>query len=235
LHASTDHTPQTCIISDPLGHRFRLTCNQALKNAEKKTLQALKDTQIAATVVKSRKVYWFEKFLWFISSENYLVIGLVVVDAARLLVSIYRPGHVSFDCFLCLPCQAACWGGGFIEFSITSMASAVLLRSRLHADAEHQQLTRRPRRCLCRGRDRQQNELLVRRYLTKGDIYVHADMHGASSVVVKNPTGEEVPPKTLGEAGNFAVCSSSAWDAKVVMAAYWVHHDQVSWWHYVSS
>jgi predicted ribosome quality control (RQC) complex YloA/Tae2 family protein len=23
----------------------------------------------------NRKVFWFEKFIWFISSENYLVIG----------------------------------------------------------------------------------------------------------------------------------------------------------------
>jgi predicted ribosome quality control (RQC) complex YloA/Tae2 family protein len=26
-------------------------------------------------ITKSRKQYWFEKFYWFISSENYLVIG----------------------------------------------------------------------------------------------------------------------------------------------------------------
>jgi predicted ribosome quality control (RQC) complex YloA/Tae2 family protein len=70
------------------------------------------------------------------------------------------------------------------------------------------------------GRDRQQNELIVRRYLRKGslfccnfchecvslsgsvefamicpsfvsgDLYVHADLHGASSIVIKNPSGE---------------------------------------------
>ncbi|KAK2500498.1 hypothetical protein MC885_008931 [Smutsia gigantea] len=54
----------------------------------------------------------FEKFLWFISSENYLIIG---------------------------------------------------------------------------GRDQQQNEIIVKRYLTTGDIYVHADLHGATSCVIKNP------------------------------------------------
>lgn len=86
-----------------------------------------------ASVSKARKPYWFEKFLWFISSENYLVIG---------------------------------------------------------------------------GRDRQQNELLVRRYLRKGDLYVHGDLHGASSVIIKNPSGGEVPPKTLVEAGHMAVIYS---------------------------
>jgi predicted ribosome quality control (RQC) complex YloA/Tae2 family protein len=38
-------------------------------------LPLLSESQIASSVSKSRKVYWFEKFIWFISSENYLVIG----------------------------------------------------------------------------------------------------------------------------------------------------------------
>ena len=67
------------------------------------------------------------------------------------------------------------------------------------------------------GRDQQQNELIVKRYLRPGDLYVHADLHGASSVVVKNPTGVPVPPKTLNEAGTMAICNSAAWDSKV----YW--------------
>ncbi|KAJ8308820.1 hypothetical protein KUTeg_013694 [Tegillarca granosa] len=74
----------------------------------------------------------FEKFLWFISSENFLVIG---------------------------------------------------------------------------GRDQQQNELIVKRYLKPGD---------------------PIPPKTLNEAGTMAICNSAAWDAKVITSAWWVHHDQVS-------
>jgi len=46
--------------------------------------------------------------------------------------------------------------------------------------------------------------------------------------VVKNPTSGPVPPKTLNEAGQFAVCFSAAWDSKVLTAAYWVTPDQVS-------
>lgn len=38
------------------------------------------------------------------------------------------------------------------------------------------------------------------------DLYVHADIHGASSVIIKNPTGQAVPPKTLNEAGVMAIC-----------------------------
>ncbi|KRT84636.1 hypothetical protein AMK59_2767 [Oryctes borbonicus] len=60
------------------------------------------------------------------------------------------------------------------------------------------------------------------------DIYVHADIHGASSVVIKNPSGLPVPPKTLNEAGVMAICYSIAWEAKVVTNAYWVLGEQVS-------
>lgn len=40
------------------------------------------------------------------------------------------------------------------------------------------------------GRDAQQNELLVKKYLRAGDVYVHADLRGASSVVVRNAPGK---------------------------------------------
>ncbi|MBN3298787.1 NEMF factor, partial [Amia calva] len=126
---------------------------KAFKSAEKKTKQTLKEVQTVTTIQKARKVYWFEKFLWFISSENYLIIA---------------------------------------------------------------------------GRDQQQNEMIVKRYLRTGDVYVHADLHGATSCVIKNPSGETIPPRTLTEAGTMAVCYSAAWDAKVITSAWWVHHHQVS-------
>uniref|UniRef100_A0A673NF03 Ribosome quality control complex subunit NEMF n=1 Tax=Sinocyclocheilus rhinocerous TaxID=307959 RepID=A0A673NF03_9TELE len=126
---------------------------KAFKSAEKKTKQTLKEVQTVTSIQKARKVYWFEKFLWFVSSENYLIIA---------------------------------------------------------------------------GRDQQQNEMIVKRYLKAGDVYVHADLHGATSCVIKSPSGEAVPPRTLTEAGTMAVCYSAAWDAKVVTSAWWVHHHQVS-------
>ncbi|XP_030174904.1 nuclear export mediator factor NEMF isoform X2 [Lynx canadensis] len=126
---------------------------KAFKSAEKKTKQTLKEVQTVTSIQKARKVYWFEKFLWFVSSENYLIIG---------------------------------------------------------------------------GRDQQQNEMIVKRYLTTGDIYVHADLHGATSCVIKNPTGEPIPPRTLTEAGTMALCYSAAWDARVITSAWWVYHHQVS-------
>ena len=76
-----------------------------------------------AKILKARKIHWFEKFFWFISSENYLVLA---------------------------------------------------------------------------GHDQQQNEVIVKRHLKPTDVYIHADLHGASSVIIKNLSpGEPVPPATL--------------------------------------
>lgn len=56
---------------------------------------------------------------------------------------------------------------------------------------------------------------------------MHADVRGASSVVIRNKVnGGEIPPKTLNEAGSMAVCYSSSWEAKVIAAAWWVYHHQ---------
>ena len=60
----------------------------AIKSAEKKTKAALRDVAVSANISKARKTYWFEKFYWFISSENYLVIaGKVYISLkVRMLV-----------------------------------------------------------------------------------------------------------------------------------------------------
>ena len=50
-------------------------CLQALKSAERKTKETLKEVETTTRIKKARKTYWFEKFFWFVSSENYLVIG----------------------------------------------------------------------------------------------------------------------------------------------------------------
>jgi predicted ribosome quality control (RQC) complex YloA/Tae2 family protein len=65
------------------------------------------------------------------------------------------------------------------------------------------------------GRDAQQNEVIVKKYLKANDIYMHADVHGASSVVIKNPSAQPIPPTTLLQAATMTICRSSAWTAKV--------------------
>ena len=78
------------------------------------------------------------------------------------------------------------------------------------------------------GHDAQQNEALVKKHLGQHDLYVHADVHGASSVVIKNPGTGPIPPLTIQQAGTMCVCRSSAWKGKVQVESYWVHAEQVS-------
>ncbi|KAK4982542.1 hypothetical protein LTR66_009216 [Elasticomyces elasticus] len=131
---------------------------KALKSTEQKITADLKRglKQEKEVLRPVRKQMWFEKFIYFLSSDGYLVLG---------------------------------------------------------------------------GKDAQQNEILYRRYLKKGDVYVHADLHGAASVIIKNNLSTPdapIPPQTLSQAGNLSVCTSSAWDSKAVMSAWWVNSDQVS-------
>lgn len=130
----------------------------ALKSAEKKIAEDLKKglKQEKPILHQLRRQSWFEKFIWFISSDGYLVLG---------------------------------------------------------------------------GRDAMQNEMLYKKHLRKGDVYVHADMHGAASVIVKNnpkTPDAPIPPSTLSQAGSLSVCSSNAWDSKAGMGAWWVNAEQVS-------
>jgi len=130
---------------------------KVLEEAQKKFERDLAKQELNRTKVRvARKVNWFEKFRWFISSEGFLILS---------------------------------------------------------------------------GRDAQQNELLVKKYLRKshGDVYVHADLHGASSCIVRSPRpGVTIPPETLRQAGAMTVSMSSAWTAKIVTSAWWVSADQVS-------
>lgn len=76
-----------------------------------------------------------------------------------------------------------------------------------------------------------QTEVLYRRYLKKGDVFVHADIDGATPVIVKNRQGTPdapIPPGTLSQAGSLSVATSKAWESKALMPAWWVHANQVS-------
>ena len=137
----------------------------ALKAAEAKARQQLAEAQKKKDRVQvqpHRKTYWFEKFAWFITSDNYLVVA---------------------------------------------------------------------------GKDAQQNEQLVKRYLRPGDAYLHAEVHGAATCILRAKRRRRKDGKTqviplsdqaLREAGTFTICRSSAWSSKMVTSAYWVESHQVS-------
>lgn len=78
------------------------------------------------------------------------------------------------------------------------------------------------------GRDAATNEMVVKRYLESHDIYLHSDIHGAPSVVIKSE-GKKIPESTINEAASLAASFSSAWSKGFgSQDVYWVHPDQVS-------
>jgi len=77
------------------------------------------------------------------------------------------------------------------------------------------------------GRDTRSNDQVVKKHLQDGDLYAHADVNGAPSVVIKD--GRKAGEATIEEACVFAVSFSRAWKSKLASGnAYWVKPDQVS-------
>lgn len=78
------------------------------------------------------------------------------------------------------------------------------------------------------GRDANTNENIVKKYLEPNDIYLHADIHGATSTAIKL-NGNELNDSILKESGEFAASFSSAWSKGFTSQdVFWVHPDQVS-------
>ena len=78
------------------------------------------------------------------------------------------------------------------------------------------------------GRDANSNESVVKKYLEPNDIYLHADIHGASSTAIKL-NGDSLNDNLLKESGEFAASFSSAWSMGFTSQdVFWVHPDQVS-------
>ena len=78
------------------------------------------------------------------------------------------------------------------------------------------------------GRDANSNESIVQKYLDPKDIYLHADIHGASSIAIKL-NGDEINDTLLKESGEFAASFSSAWSMGFTSQdVFWVHPEQVT-------
>ncbi|MDR3206365.1 MAG: NFACT family protein [Candidatus Methanoplasma sp.] len=77
------------------------------------------------------------------------------------------------------------------------------------------------------GRDARSNDNVVKKHLKEKDVYAHADVHGAPSVVLKDGAGAS--EQDLREACMFALTQSKAWVAAMVEgSAFWAYPDQVS-------
>jgi len=85
------------------------------------------------------------------------------------------------------------------------------------------------------GRNADQNEELVKKYMSRGDKFFHAQAHGAPVTILKatgpSEAAEEIdfPESTLQQAATFAVSHSSVWKAGQYSGdVYMVDPDQVS-------
>ena len=78
------------------------------------------------------------------------------------------------------------------------------------------------------GRDANSNESVVKKYLETNDIYLHADIHGATSTAIKL-NGSKPNDNLLKESSEFAASFSSAWSKGFTYQdVFWVHPDQVT-------
>lgn len=74
------------------------------------------------------------------------------------------------------------------------------------------------------GRDAKQNEVLIKRHMKETDYYFHAEIQGASSIIV----GESATEETKQIAAGMAMCLSRAWEKGVISPVFSVLGSQVS-------
>jgi len=135
---------------------------RAVNSVEEQIMKQLVSQKVQKCLKAARKVHWFEKFAWFVTTEGYLVIS---------------------------------------------------------------------------GRDALQNEIIVSKYMRPDDVYIHADVPGASLCLLRRKPKTDVAstaaaapisPYAIHETGNFCMCRSSVWVSKVVTSPWWVFGSQVS-------
>ena len=112
-------------------------------------------------------------------------------------------------------------------------------------------------RIIVGGRDAKGNDAVVKKHMGSNDLYVHADLHGAPSCILKIKRGDgiqvgaehipdgvcslqisqdmdgpddarELPDSILKEASQIAVCWSRAWGSGGAATAFYVRPSQVS-------
>uniref|UniRef100_A0A7C2V926 Fibronectin-binding domain-containing protein n=1 Tax=Ignisphaera aggregans TaxID=334771 RepID=A0A7C2V926_9CREN len=78
------------------------------------------------------------------------------------------------------------------------------------------------------GKDASQNIKIVRKIVEPHDIVLHADIHGASTVVIKSQN-KNVDKESIYEAAVIAACYSKAWKLKIMsIDVFWVYGYQIS-------
>ncbi len=76
------------------------------------------------------------------------------------------------------------------------------------------------------GHDAQQNEMLNSKHFDSNDLFFHADVFGASLVILKD--GINASKEVKEEVAQFAACHSRAWEQGSTVNVYALRRDQVS-------
>ena len=77
------------------------------------------------------------------------------------------------------------------------------------------------------GKDAHSNEMLIKKYMQKDDLFLHADIVGAAHCIIKN--GINASKKAIKEAAVFAAAFSKAWKNRLSsIDVYCVKPEQVS-------
>lgn len=77
------------------------------------------------------------------------------------------------------------------------------------------------------GKDAEQNEKLVRKYLDNNDVFIHADIRGAPVFILK--CGGKVSERSIYEVSVLAACYSRGWkEGLAALDVFWVFGNQVS-------
>ena len=77
------------------------------------------------------------------------------------------------------------------------------------------------------GKNKEQNELIVKKYMEKDDIYLHS-IYGKSPSTLIKKVGKDPPIRTLLQAPNYVTSRSSAWKEGSGDKVFWVYPNQVS-------
>ncbi|ATZ80225.1 putative nuclear export mediator factor NEMF-like protein [Bodo saltans virus] len=77
------------------------------------------------------------------------------------------------------------------------------------------------------GKNSDQNESLVKRFMEKDDLYMHSEMAGSGSCIIKRKD-KNIPITTLEEANIFLMSHTKAWMQNSPDRTYWVFSEQVS-------
>lgn len=163
---------------------------RSLTQVERKAAQQLAAARSSAAIAVARQPLWFEKFRWFLTSENFLVLS-----GARSLIRLRsRPAH-SPAALCAAPHRCACRDRLPFEWCCAFVS------------------------CSAAGTDAQQMDILLKRFFRPGDVFVGCEMSRSLGCIIKNPKGAH-PPCTQSAAATHSTPMPRSLEYSIAIAAF---------------